>query len=41
MSDNKASRLKGTVSMVSRDPLCKDGDVQFTTVPLKVLSVKV
>ena len=27
--------LKGTVSVISSDPSCKDGIAQFTTVPLK------
>ena len=30
--------LKGTVSVISRAPLCKDGKAQFSIVPLKALS---
>ena len=33
--------LKGTVSVISSDPLCKDANVWFTTVPLKALSDQV
>ena len=29
---------KGTVSVISRNPTCKDNSVRFTTVPLKALS---
>ena len=32
--------FKGTVSVISRDPLCKDGNARFKTVPLKLLSNK-
>ena len=32
--------FKGTVSVISNDPPCKDGNTQFTTVPLKPLSDK-
>ena len=32
------SRLKGSVSTISSDPLCKYVNARFTTVPLKVLS---
>ena len=28
-------KLKGTVSVISRDPSCKDGYARFITVPLK------
>ena len=27
--------LKGTVSNISSDPLCKDDNVRFTTLPMK------
>ena len=27
--------LQGTVSVISKDPPCKDGDFRFTKVPLK------
>ena len=30
--------VKGTVRVISSDPPCKDGNVRFTTVPLKPLS---
>ena len=30
--------LKGTVSVISSDPPCKDGNARFTTIPLKALS---
>ena len=30
--------LKGTVSIISSDPPCKDGNAQFTIVPLKPIS---
>ena len=30
--------IKGTVSVISSDPPCKDNNVRFTTVPLKTLS---
>ena len=33
-------RFKGTVSVISNDPPCKEGNVRFTTVPLKGLSNK-
>ena len=29
--------VKGTVSVISNDPLYKDGNDRFTTVPLKTL----
>ena len=32
--------LKGTESVISSDPPCKDGNVRFTTVPLKPCSDK-
>ena len=32
--------LKGTVSVVSSDPPCKEGNAQFTTVPLKTFCVR-
>ena len=31
-------KIKGTVSVISSDPPCKDGNARFTTVPLKALS---
>ena len=34
----KVYSLKGTVSVISSNPLCKDGNVRCTTVPLKDLS---
>ena len=34
-------RVKGTVSVISSDPSCKDGNVRFTTVTLKPLSDQV
>ena len=30
--------VKGTVSVISSCPLCKDGNIRFTTVPLNPLS---
>jgi len=33
--------LKGTVSVISRTPLCKNGNARFTTLPLKALSDQV
>ena len=30
--------LKGTVSVISRNPPCKDGSVRFTTIPIKSLT---
>ena len=35
---SKGERIKRTVSVISSDPLCKDGNARFTTVPLKALS---
>ena len=35
---DKMSCLKGTVSVISSDPPCKDGNALFTTVPLKHLA---
>ena len=35
------SPFKGTVSLIPSDPLCKDGNARFTTVPLKALSDQV
>ena len=34
-------RLKGTVSVISSDPPCKDSNARFTTVPFKPLTVHV
>ena len=31
---DKQYHIKGTVSVILSDPLCKDGNVRFTTVPL-------
>jgi len=31
-------KIKGTVSVISSEPSCKDSNAQFTTVPLKPLS---
>ena len=33
--------FKETVSVISNEPLCKNGDARFTTVTLKVLSDQV
>ena len=33
-------RIKGTVSVISSEPPCKDCNVQFTTVPLTLKSDK-
>ena len=33
--------IKGTVGVISSEPPCKDGNVRFTTVPLKALSDQV
>ena len=33
--------LKGTVSVISSDPPCKDDNARFSTVPLKALSDQV
>ena len=33
--------IKGTVSVTSNDPLCKEDNARFTTVPLKPLSDQV
>ena len=33
--------IKGTVSVISSDPPCKDGNGWFTTVPLIILSDQV
>ena len=30
--------VKWTVSVILSDPLCKDGNVRFTTIPLEALS---
>jgi len=30
--------FKVTASVISSDPLCKDGNIQFTAVPSKALS---
>ena len=30
--------IKGTVNIISSDPLCKDGNVRFPRVPLKPFS---
>ena len=30
--------FKGTVSVISSDPQCKDGNVRFTTIPLLALT---
>ena len=35
------SFFKGTVSVISSDPLCKYDNARFTTVPLKALSDQV
>ena len=35
------SMVKGIVSVISRDSLCKDGNARFTTIPLKALSDQV
>ena len=35
------SQVKGTVSVISSDPPCKDGNVRFTMVLLKALSDQV
>jgi len=32
--------LKGTVSAISSDPPCKDGNARFTTVSLKTCRIK-
>ena len=32
--------IKGTVSVISSDPQCKEGNARFTTVPLKPLCVR-
>ena len=32
--------IKGTVSVISSDPPCKDGNSRFKTAPLKPLSVQ-
>ena len=32
------SDIKGTVSVISSDPQCKDGNTRFTMVPMKYLS---
>jgi len=34
----KEGVIKGTVSVISSDPPCKDGNARYTTVPLKALS---
>ena len=34
------SPLKGTVSVISSDPPCKDGNARFTTVPLEAFLIK-
>ena len=34
-------KIKGTVLLISGDPLCKDGNARFTTVPSKALSDQV
>ena len=31
--------MKGTVSVITSDPPCKDGNVRFITVPLKALFI--
>jgi len=31
--------IKWTVSIISRDPYCKEGNTRFTTVPFKPLTV--
>ena len=36
-----ALRLKGTIRVISSDPKCKNGNVPFTTVPLKNLADQV
>ena len=33
--------IKGTVTVISSDPTCRDDNVQFTSVPLKALSDQV
>ena len=33
--------IKGTASLISSDPPCKDDNARFTTVPLKALSDQV
>ena len=33
--------LKGTVSVISSNPLCKNGNARFTNLPLKALSDQV
>ena len=38
LDQDKNSNIKGTVSVISSDPPCKDSSIQFTTVPLKSLS---
>ena len=30
--------MNGTISVISSDPLCEDGNARFTPVPLKPLS---
>ena len=35
------SNIKGTVSVISSDSPCKDGNPRFTTAPLKALSDKI
>ena len=36
--DKKKSTFKGTVTVISSDPPCKDSHVRFTTVPFKPLT---
>ena len=40
MTVSVGKNIKGTVSVVSSHPSCKDGNVQFATVPLEALSDK-
>ena len=39
--EEKKSLLEGTVIEILSDPLCKDGNVRLTTVPLKAFNEQV
>ena len=41
LSKQSVFYIKGTVSVITSDPSCKDGNFRFATVPLKALSDQV
>ena len=39
--NSRSFYIKGTVSVITCDPPCKDGNIRFTAIPLKALSDQV